>query len=290
MKRSWTAESPCPVAKELIPVHPRKVFYYLTTTPRQDLPPSAMEMPPPIIGGRGKEGHKRIISPSLSNGSQDEDTESIVEERKREAMSPSPEVDLSLDLDDVAYSATAEDAPDFPTPPTPAPSYALSRSNTSLESMEFSRDIGLNRRSQPEMDGDEQEFTDTAREMRSRGTSNEDVAMIGTDEIAVNVQASVESTRTEEPKPDDANTLSLAHAQAQKQEHTLLSSPFVKPINAMVWALSSPRPPSARTVKEADVNMLEPSILGESSVPFGWEMRRPQSVGLDELDDLFDTY
>ncbi|KAJ5326716.1 uncharacterized protein N7506_009818 [Penicillium brevicompactum] len=38
MKRSWSALAPCPIAKELILIHPRKVYYYLTTFPHQPIP------------------------------------------------------------------------------------------------------------------------------------------------------------------------------------------------------------------------------------------------------------
>ena len=294
MRRPWTYERPCPVAKELIPVHPRKVFYYLTTSPRQEIPASAMEMPPPIIGGRGKEGHKRIISPSLSNASQDEDSASNFEERKRDALSPSPEVDLSLDLDEIVYSATAEAAPDFPTPPTPSPSsYSLSRSSTGRDSLDSERELGLNHRSQPEMEGDEQEFTATARGMRMKGISTEDTTMTDSETITVKVEKSVESSETEDPKAnptEDAATLSLAHVQAQKQDAMLLSSPLVKAAGASPQNRQGPPSTANKASKDVDVDMLEPSIMGQSGFGLGWDIRRPQSVGLDELDDLFDTY
>merc|ERR1712098_871753 len=35
LKRSWTALAPCPVAKELETVHPRRTYFYLTTYPHQ---------------------------------------------------------------------------------------------------------------------------------------------------------------------------------------------------------------------------------------------------------------
>lgn len=296
MRRDWTDEAPCPVAKELIPIHPRKVFYYLTTVPRQELPSSALEMPPSILGGRGKDGHKRIISPSLSNASQDDEASNF-EDRNRTAMSPSPEVDLSLDLDDVVYSATADSAPDFPTPPTPAPtSYVASRSSTLRDSIDSDRDLGLNRRAQsPALEGDEQEFTATARDMRRRGFSTDHTAINSDDTITVKVEKTVDSIESDDTKAnhsEDAATLSLAHhvsTQAQsKQEAMLLSSPFVKAVAAPMH--HSLRPNSSR-VKDMDVDMtLEPDLLGDSIYGLTWDIRRPQSVGLDELDDLFDRY
>ena len=296
MRREWTSDSPCPVAKELIPVHPRKVFYYLTTIPRQELPASALEMPPPILGGRDKDGHKRIISPSLSNASQDDEGSNFAE-RKRSALSPSPEEDISLDLEDAVYSATADTAPDFPTPPTPAPSsYVGSRSITTRESSVSDRDLGLNRRAQsPALEGDEQEFTATARDMRMRGLSTDDTAMTSDDTVIVKVEKTVDSIELDEAKAnhtEDAATLSLEHqatTQApSKHEAMLLSSPFVKAVAAPIH--SSPRPGNTR-FKDMDIEMsLDQGLLGDSLYGLAWDVRRPQSVGLDELDDLFDRY
>lgn len=254
-----------------------------------------MEMPPPIIiGGRGKEGHKRIISPSLSNASQDEDGASNFEERKRDALSPSPEVDLSLDLEEIVYSATSEAAPDFPTPPTPAPtSYPMSGSNTGRESTDSDRELGLNHRSQPEMEGDEQEFTATARGMRMRGINNEEPATVAEESDFVKTEKPVESIEADDAKAhhaEDLTTLSLAHAQAQKQEAMLMSSPLVRPLGASVHFHQSPRSAGHKSPKEVDIDMLEVSVLGDGGFGLGWEISRPQDVGLDELDVLFDRY
>ena len=253
-----------------------------------------MEMPPPIIGGRGKEGHRRIISPSLSNASQDEDSASNFEERKRAALSPSPEVDLSFDLDEIVYSATAEAAPDFPSPPTPAPSsYNLSRRSTRRGSEDSDCELGLNQRSQPEMEGDEQEFTATARGMRLKGITNEDTPMTGAETITVKVEKAVESIEPDDTKTnhsEDATTLSLANALAQKQEPAVMSSPLVKPANNLIHPYQSPRSNNVKSMKDIDVEIYETTMLGDSGFGYGWDIRRPQSVGLDELDSLFDTY
>jgi hypothetical protein len=90
LNRSWPAISPCPLAKDLSPVHPRRLFFYLTTMPAQPLPETVDPIPK----------HSRIISPSLSSASAaDEEDERY--NRARAALSPSPEVDLSSpELDD----------------------------------------------------------------------------------------------------------------------------------------------------------------------------------------------
>lgn len=83
MKRSWSALAPCPIAKELIPVHPRKVYYYLTTMQRQPLPENSDDIMIPS-GMVGKQ-----MTPSVT--SVDQDDEDIFAHQR----SPSPEVDLS---------------------------------------------------------------------------------------------------------------------------------------------------------------------------------------------------
>lgn len=69
------------MAKELILIHPRKVYYYLTTFPRQPIPDPSDEL---ILGVDGKH-----ITPSVS--SLDQDDEDLIARQR----SPSPEVDLS---------------------------------------------------------------------------------------------------------------------------------------------------------------------------------------------------
>lgn len=271
MRRSWTSNSPCPVAKELIPVHPRKVFYYLTKTPRQDLPASALEPQTTLLAGRGKSGPNRIISPSLSNTSQDDEA-SNSEERKRAALSPSPEVELGLDLDELMYSASPITSPDFPTPPANGPSSFMSATSRRQSS---DSDRNPRRAQSPALEGDEQEFTATARDMRMKGME--------TTSITVRIEKTLETIEIDEIKVDyneDATTLSLSQhtspVQAQKHEPILLSSPLVK-------ATPYGRPGSSR-MKE-----LDSGLLGEGLV-LSWDVRRPQSVGLEELDDLFDLF
>jgi hypothetical protein len=82
LKRPWSALAPCPLAKELIPVHPRKVFYYLTTCAHQPLPETSDDFI--VAGVDGKR-----LTPSVSSLDQDEE-DALARQR-----SPSPEVDLS---------------------------------------------------------------------------------------------------------------------------------------------------------------------------------------------------
>lgn len=137
MKRSWTALAPCPIAKELILIHPRKVYYYLTTFPHQ---------PIPEIDDSASVDHKHI-TPSVS--SLDEE-DAMVRER-----SPSPEVDLSSpDFEEHGdlHSSASHGSSDFP------------------DASNLTRLMHSHRAASPPLEGDEKEFTQTASAVRERAS------------------------------------------------------------------------------------------------------------------------
>ena len=148
MKRPWTALAPCPLAKELIPVHPRKVYYYLTTLPRQPLPENSDDIIIPGVEGKN-------ITPSVSSADLDEE-DALARERSR--LSPSPEVDLSppdfeeenIDLDARDDSVARQCASDF--------------------DHQHARLMHSNRAASPPLEGDEKEFTQTASAVRERAS------------------------------------------------------------------------------------------------------------------------
>ncbi len=145
LKRScWSAAAPCPLAKELETVHPRRTYFYLTTCPHQPLPdPSTAQLQ-----------QRGLVTPSLSSSaSMSEDAEG---DRRRE-LSLSPEIDLSSpEFDDV------ED--DIPMPGTPMGS--ASGRHQSLHSL--SR---IQRGGEPPLEKDEREFTQTADGLQKRKLS-----------------------------------------------------------------------------------------------------------------------
>jgi len=162
LKRScWTALAPCPLAKELEIVHPRRTYFYLTTYPHQPIPdPSTVQFP-----------QRAIISPSLSSAASRSDEADA--ERRRE-LSPSPEVDLS---------SPEFDDDDIVTPPKPTRSFS-GRPEPVLRN---------HRASSPPLEKDEKEFTQTARGMQKRKLSG-DIQMSGVpsemeDSIARNMDA-----------------------------------------------------------------------------------------------------
>lgn len=139
LKRSWSSAAPCPIAKELETVHPRRTYFYLTTCPHQPLPdPSS----PP----------REMVTPSLSSsGSTAEDADG---DRRRE-LSLSPEVDLSspeLDDEEVAMPGTPMGSASGRHPPL----HSMSR---------------IQRGGEPPLEKDEKEFTQTADGLQKRKLS-----------------------------------------------------------------------------------------------------------------------
>lgn len=152
MKRSWTALSPCPMGKELINVHPRKVFYYLTTYPHQPLPENLDEMVAVDV---------KQMTPSLSSGSvaqddDDDDEEAMARERSR--LSPSPEIDLSAP----EFEEEQNDLKDPGSCDASTPGFSDQRAHRLSHN---------HRAASPPLEGDEREFTQTASSVRERASS-----------------------------------------------------------------------------------------------------------------------
>lgn len=131
MKRPcWSALAPCPLAKELETVHPRRTYYFLTTIPRQPLPES---------GSVQSIARVADITPSVSLT--DDSGSDELEERRRQ-LSPSPEIDLPrYDFND------ADEMPMTPVGSLPKP---------------LSRGIGELPHDLPPLETDEREFSQTA--------------------------------------------------------------------------------------------------------------------------------
>lgn len=292
---SWSALAPCPLGKELIPIHPRKVYFYLTTSPRQDFPADSSDiLSSPLINtvGAGGKGGKRIISPSISSASIDEDPEGA-EDRKRAALSPSPEVDLSSHELDAATDGADDD---FATPPTPAGSFSgrssLARDGTSGSVSENIRLVHNHRAASPPLEGDEKEFTQTASSMRMRGMSLDDANVrestevenpgtegVVADEIMVEGSEESEEEKAKRNQEAAAALFGGHHEHGQEVSLGLMSSPLYKHTLPTVGN-------EIKKEEVADVEMGEAtsSILGESG--FSWDAREPAIIELDELDDL----
>ncbi|GAB7363101.1 hypothetical protein MBLNU230_g3392t1 [Neophaeotheca triangularis] len=143
LNRPWPAVGPCPLAKDLSPVHPRRLYFYLTTSPHQAIP----EVPEPVLKPA------RIISPSISSASAADEEETHLT-RARTALSPSPEVDLS--------SPELEDEQEADSEPTRASSFSA-RNSISREHPGALSNLAHNRRAvSPQLEHEEKDFKQTA--------------------------------------------------------------------------------------------------------------------------------
>lgn len=140
---NWSAKEPCPLAKELETVHPRRTYFFLTTHPRQPLPDfnASVQLPTPTL-----------VTPSVSLT--DDSVSDDVEGHRRQ-LSPSPEVDLSSNEFDEDGS---ED--DMMVPGSPIRD----------QRRQMPRDM---RRNSPPLEKDEKEFTQTADGLLKRKLSQE---------------------------------------------------------------------------------------------------------------------
>ncbi|KAI9893473.1 MAG: hypothetical protein M1814_006770 [Vezdaea aestivalis] len=270
LKRPWTALSPCPLAKELVPSHPRRIYFYLTTVPHQPLPETDSLSP---LNSR-----RSIISPSVS----DED-----EIRKRMELSPSPEVDLSSpDLDDEN------------SPPTPAGSFSP-HSNPAQEQAHAARILAANphRAVSPPLEGDEKEFSQTASSMQARSLSQVNSPSALGDVDIMEVEYSEEATT-----PADANetedtavvrnreTAAALFGPGNDIQTATLSSPALKPTVANQL---SPSFMARRQLEEMVIDTKRhesTSILGEEFGGWGGDILSPENVDLDELDNMLGGY
>jgi len=143
MKRPcWSALAPCPIAKELEIVHPRRTYYFLTTFPRQPIPESgsALQLQPQPQQQPQQPTRVSDITPSVSLT--DDSGSDELEDRRRQ-LSPSPEIDLPRP----DFYDTYDDMP--------------TASTRSLPKYQ-SRAIGDLPHNLPPLEKDEREFTQTA--------------------------------------------------------------------------------------------------------------------------------
>ncbi|KAK1809054.1 hypothetical protein LTR12_016592 [Friedmanniomyces endolithicus] len=290
LNRSWPAISPCPLAKDLSAVHPRRLFFYLTTTTHQPIPEVAEPFMPP----------KRTLSPPQSSASA-ADEEDDRYNRPRTALSPSPEVDLSSP--ELEHDSTNQ-------PPTPGAPFS-GRNSLARDSRSSSLSHPK-RAASPQLEREERDFKQTANQLYEqaqlrRNSSQQDAkpeqadATAGADrDDESSVSMSIEETEEHAAlrHHDDAAAL-FGHAEHLKVPSSTapllmdFSSPMMKPLSE-VHLDSVPSPMKADLVVERTERM---SLDSGATLPvldtagFAWEaLRSPEMVGVAELEDLFDDY
>lgn len=269
LKRPWTALAPCPLAKELIPVHPRKVFFYLTTCPHQPLPENSDDIIMPALP------QDKRITPSISSPSVNQDDDIDMELQERLRYSPSPEVDLSTPDDEELVDAPQR-------PPTPNGSFS-GRSSIPRDGSNGENQRSRNRAPSPPLEADERGFTETANAVRARGMSLSSTA------VQTSSENTEESTRLEETadttnRRDQEFGLELFgqsnNAIAAPALSVMLSSPMIQPHEAHLHH---------ETRKGTELTNIDASVK-EVEMTSTWELRSPENVELDELDGLFSGF
>ncbi|KAF2033715.1 hypothetical protein EK21DRAFT_58192 [Setomelanomma holmii] len=251
LKRNWTALSRCPLDKKLVGTHPKRVYYFLSTCPHQPIPTDAAMVP----------SAARIISPSLSSAASEEED---LDARSRARMSPSPELDLS-DYDENSVDPFSSQTH----PPTTA-------------------NIAHNRRAQsPPLEKDEREFTQTAsflqqrrrsqeaERQRSASTSAEPTQR--SDVIMEEVTQTIEETEESAARKNSEIAVALfGHVDAAAAFPATFApgSPALKP----VLHLEMPPPATKPHTVKFDADDLD------------WAMKSPETIEVDELDEIFGEY
>ena len=260
LKRPWTALAPCPLAKELIPVHPRKVFFYLTTQPRQPLPTNSDDIITPVM----KEIQR--LTPSISDSSiiEDDDVEMVEQERyERSRYSPSPDVDLSSSHLDHHIPVA---------PPTPGESFS-GRSSLNPDGTVDIRTQPM-RAPSPPLEPDEKGFTETATAVRARGMS------LQQPQLATSIE---EPHRMVEPVEE---TPEMRHRRDQELGFELFGHghPGLQVPNQKAMASSPMIQPKLEQMKKLQVMFdLDDIEMGEISL----HLLSPESIEVDDLDDMF---
>lgn len=265
LHRPWPTISPCPLAKDLSPVHPRRLYFYLTTTPHQPIPEVADPLPAP----------KRIISPSLSSASAiDEEDERY--NRQRAALSPSPEVDLS--------SPELEESSAGPAPPASATSRH-------------------NRARSPQLEQEEKLFKQTASHLFEqaqlrRSSQQQDINMDQEDaragaEIDVDsVTMSIEDREASVALKASDDAAALFGQSSASTRLMDFSSPVILPQDSLrieTGASLQKRFDEPMEHITLDLGNTEQMVLPDAV--FAWDnLQSPEHIELAELEDMFDAY
>lgn len=286
LQRAWPAVSPCPLAKELSPVHPRRLYLYLTTGPHQPIPDVVEPVQKP----------SRIISPSLSSASAADEEDRLT--RNRQALSPSPEVDLSSpELDEDRGQS----------PPTPGGSF-MQRNSVPRDPPSYSH---THRATSPPLENEERDFKQTASALyeqalarRNSQESGSDVNMDQSDTVAGaeqrndSVSISIEPHETEEcaalkNREAAAALFESEHLRMPTDQAMDFSSPMLHAQNGIRNELA------VKTEQHEDSSM-ESMSLDQSDkdhhmhLPepaFAWDsLQSPENIEIAELEDMFDAY
>ena len=282
LKRPWTSFAPCPIERKLLETHPRRTYFYLSTYPHQPIPEAASL---PVAS--------RIISPSLSSATGGDEEEEGEEEcdresRSRAAPSPSPEIDLS--------------APDFDgeedvgSPITPGGSFSARKGSILCDASASTVNIAHNRRAaSPPLERDEREFEQTASSLQKR----KHLAQL--ESASPDYEDSDDSNASRAPAVQPVDDTEEAAAMRSSQAAAELFGPGMN----VAFDVSSPIARAHGTQKKGSVSgedmegvqlegvALETAKAHDGALEASWqwaESRRPELIGVEELDEMFGGY
>lgn len=263
LNRTWPAVSPCPLAKYQSQVHPRPLYYFLTTQPHQPIPELSQSHDIPLS--------RRIISPALSSAADEED-----EKYSRSRASLSPEVDLSSpELDEPPHGDIGQ---------TFHPRHSLSRDHPPTTS-----NLAHNRRADsPPLEREERDFKQTANALQElRRASQESISKPIKTEIRETVAMSVE---TGDIVVNTTDSLFDGHDHLSSSVSTLydLSSPLLRPEG--FYDLKTVQPQNWHGEKRISIDAMSLDDRDDDAMDIWSDFRSPENIELDELECLFDAY
>lgn len=262
MKRPWTNLAPCPLGKDLIGTHPKRLYFYLSGRPHLPFPD-----PEPRVSATA-----RIISPSLTSGTDEAEEDAS---RRRSEMSPSPALDLEHSAVDFDHGSLSR-IESFPNSHMPSgaqtPGLAQSRSSPALER-------------------DEHEFTQTANALQQLRRESEQMAKLKALDAKFEDLSPEDAMDLEDDSEESVAQRNIEAADAvfgqsdaslfMRRSAYLLSSPMIVPQRDVDYMPGKPIP----------LSLTLAPIEDKIESGFAWtELKSPETVELDELENLFESY
>ena len=187
-------------------MHPRKVFFFLTTQPRGQLPANSDDIITPVLVDIKR------LTPSISDPSIEEEE---MDRHERMRFSPSPEVDLfSPELDN--------SSPVPPTPGSPFNSHSLPEDPMPIPQP---RPRTVNRAPSPGLEADERGFTETASAVRASRLLQQ------TSDLQINIAAPIENLPQRPDHDVGMELFGRSHGglSVLEQQKHMMSSPMMVP-------------------------------------------------------------
>jgi hypothetical protein len=260
LKRPFSPSAPCPLDKELRGTHPKRLFFFLAGRPH-------LPFPEPERSSAAA----RIITPSLTSATDDDEPPS----RRRSQMSPSPELTLDspdLEEEEPSLSRSTSFPSLMPSESIPTPGFAQSRTSPALER-------------------DEREFTQTAHSLQQLRRLELLQQLAKAQSFDLKVDKPVEDLILDGSSHDHVDKLIQddAHSMFGPADSLLIrgsnylgSSPMLYPQRDPDASGEKPMPPPPLAL---------PPIGDKLESNFVWtELKSPETVELDELENLLESY